>query len=138
LFVSGRSGWVSAEIGADAALPATQDGVSGTGITLGRVAAEAAVCGHLRAFATCLTTTVGRMEARGFGVDAPASHAGIFAQLGARVVGTRDFGRRYFAAVRVDAAVMMSPWTVTLNDAAVWTTPRVGALFGMDFGAHFF
>jgi hypothetical protein len=138
LFVSGRSSWFSVELAADAALPATQRRVDGSGFSLGRVAAEAAACGHARAFAACLTTTVGRLEARGFGVDAPASPAGVFSQVGARIVATRDLWGHYFAAARVDGVVMTSSWTVTVNEAAMWTTPRVGALLGVDFGARFF
>jgi len=32
---------------------------------------------------------------------------------------------------------MLSTWTVTLNQIAAWTTPRVGALIGLDVGARF-
>jgi hypothetical protein len=33
---------------------------------------------------------------------------------------------------------MLSPWSVTLDDTVVWTTPRVSAFFGLDIGVIFF
>jgi hypothetical protein len=33
---------------------------------------------------------------------------------------------------------MLSSWTVKLDDAVVWATPRVGGLIGVDVGVHFF
>ena len=70
-------------------------------------------------------------------MDAPAAPSGLFSQAGARIAATVDFGGRYFAAARLDGLVMLSTWTVTLNQIAAWTTPRVGALIGLDVGARF-
>jgi hypothetical protein len=57
--------------------------------------------------------------------------------VGARIAAAVDFSARYFAAARVDGLVMLTSWTVTLNQAPAWTTPRVGALVGVDVGARF-
>jgi hypothetical protein len=57
--------------------------------------------------------------------------------VGARITATYVFAERYFASARADGLVMLSPSTVTLNQMAVWTTPRVGALIGLDLGARF-
>jgi hypothetical protein len=138
LFASGRVAWLSLELAVDAARPASQQEAGGAGFSLDRLAAGAAACGHARALAACLTGTVGRLRARGFGVDAPASPAGTFAQAGARLAAAWDLGPRWFIAGRVEGLVMLSPWTVILNQAPAWTTPRVGALVGVDLGAHFF
>jgi len=138
LFVSGRVARFSLEISVDAALPATRQEVDGSGFALDRFAAGAAACGHARALAACLTATVGLLRARGFGVDAPASPAGPFSQGGARIAAMHGFAGRYFAVARVDGLVMLSPWVVTLNGTAAWTTPRVGAVMGLDLGARFF
>ncbi|HSY40355.1 MAG TPA: hypothetical protein VLA79_12525, partial [Polyangia bacterium] len=121
----------------DAALPATQREPDGSGFSLERFAAGAAVCGHAWAFAACLTTTVGLLRARGLELDAPASSSGLFSQLGARVGVAENLGR-YFVAARTDALVMLSSWTVRLNETAVWTTPRVDLVVGFDLGVHFF
>jgi len=137
LFVSGRLTWVSLELGVDAAWPATQHQVGDAGFSLDRFAGGGAACGHARAFAACVIGTLGVLRARGTGVDTPASPAGLFSQAGARIAATLDFGGRYFAAARVDGLVMLSTWTVTLNKTAAWTTPRVGALIGVDVGATF-
>jgi hypothetical protein len=138
LFASGRAGHFSLELAGDAALPVTQQDASGKGFTLDRFAAEAAACGHVAVFAACVTGTVGRLQAHGLGVDMREAPSGWFSQLGARLAAAYDFSDRYFAAARVDGLVMTAPTHVTLNDSVVWTTPRVGAVLGLDVGAHFF
>lgn len=138
LFASGRAGHFSLELAGEAALPVTQQDASGKGFTLDRFAAAAAACGHVAAFAACVTGTLGRLQAHGLGVDMRDSPIGWFSQLGARLAGAYDFSDRYFAAARVDGLVMTAPTHVTLNDSVVWTTPRVGVVMGLDFGAHFF
>jgi hypothetical protein len=78
------------------------------------------------------------MQAHGFGVDMKEAPAAWFSQVGARLAAAYDFSDRYFAAARVDGLVMAAPVKVMLNDTLVWTTPRVGAVLGLDFGARFF
>lgn len=137
LFVSARGRRFSLELAADATLPATQHEADGTGFSLERFAGGAAGCGHASAFAACVTGTIGILRARGTGIDAPATPTGAFSQIGARFAATRDFGDRYFAAVRVDGLVMLSSWTVAVNQVDAWTTPRVAGAIGFDLGAHF-
>jgi hypothetical protein len=137
IFVAGRVARFSLELAFDAALPTTQHEAGSSAFSLDRFAGGAAACVHANVFAACATATVGVLRARGAGIDAPASPVGLFSQVGARLAATRDFGRRYFVSGRVDALVMLSPWTVTLNAMSAWTTPRVGGLVGVDFGAHF-
>jgi hypothetical protein len=71
-------------------------------------------------------------------VDTPLSPIGWFSQAGARIAASAELGGPIFATVRVDGLVMLSSWTVSLNDAAAWTTPRVSMLVGVDIGARFF
>jgi hypothetical protein len=52
-------------------------------------------------------------------------------------VARRNLGGRSFVAARLEALAMLSVWNVTLNEAVAWTTPRVGALVGLDVGARF-
>jgi hypothetical protein len=138
VFVSGRLAWFSLELAVDAALPTTHRQPDGSGFSLHRFAAGAAACGHIDAFAACLISTVGRLEADGLGVDRPASPAGLLSQLGGRIVARHDFGDRYFVGARAEALVILSSWAVTLNDTVAWTTPRVGGLLGLDLGVIFF
>lgn len=138
LFASGRVGHFSLELAGDAALPVTQTDAAGRGFRLDRYAAEAAACGHISLLAVCVTGTAGRLQAHGLGVDMKESPAAWFSQLGARIAAAYDFTDRYFAAARVDGLVMTAPVKVMLNDTLIWTTPRVGAVLGIDFGARFF
>jgi hypothetical protein len=138
LFLRGGVGSFSVELGGDAALPVSQNDAGASGFSLDRFSATAAGCGHVSALAACVTGTLGRLQAHGFGVDQRASPVGYFSQAGARIMATHTVGDRFFATVRVDGLVMVSPSTVMLNDVAVWTTPRVCALLGFDLGARFF
>jgi hypothetical protein len=135
--VDGRVSWFSLELALDAALPATQTAADGS-VALDRFAGGAAACGHAGVVAACVTTVVGVLRARGTGVDVPLAPSGVFSQVGARLAATADFGGRFFAAARLDGLVMLSPFTVELRRIDVWTTPRVGALIGVDVGARFF
>jgi len=139
LFVSGRLARVSLEVAVDAALPAARREVDGVGFSLERFAGALAACGHGRVLSVsaCITGTFGTLQVRGSGVDRPAAPTGLFAQAGARIAATRNLGYRYFAAARVDGLVMLSTWTVALNQTSVWTTPRISALVGLDLGARF-
>jgi len=120
-------------------LPSTQQAADGgRSFALDRFAGGAAACGHAGVGAACVTATVGVLRARGNGVDVPLTPSGLFSQVGARIAATADFGGRYFVAAHLDGLVMLSPWTVALNRTDVWTTPRVGALIGVDVGARFF
>ena len=138
IFVSGGLEPFSVELAVDAALPVTHRERDGSGFSLNRLAADAAACGHLQAFAACLTATLGRIEARGEHLDKPETPAGLFSQLGGRIAVRQAFSDRYFVGARLEALVMLSSWAVTLNDTVVWKTPRVGGLIGLDLGTNFF
>ena len=137
IFIAAGAPRLSLDLAVDGAVPTTQTQIGGSAFSLNRFAAIGAVCGHRGVFGACLTGTIGRLQARGVGVDSPSAPSGWFSQIGARIVATREFGSRYFASARVDALVMPSLWTVTLNGAAVWKTPRLNGLIGLDLGAHF-
>jgi hypothetical protein len=126
------------ELGIDAALPVTQSASEGSTFKLNRLAAGGAACGHIQAFAGCLTSTFGRLAVHGYGVDQPASPTGLFSQVGARIAATVGVGDRLFVSARADGFAMLSPWAVTLNQRVVWTTPRIGGMMGLDLGMYFF
>lgn len=138
IFVSGRIDPLSVELAVDGALPTNRVASDGSGFSFTRFAAGAAACGHVGALAACVLGTLGRLQASGLGVDRPASPAGLFSQVGGRIAATHDLGDRYFVDARAEGLVMLTSWTVKLDDAAVWATPRIGGLIGVDVGLHFF
>ena len=138
VFVSGRLSGLSLEFALDGALPVRQQEASGIGFSLTRFAAEAALCGHHGAFAACATGALGLIEARGFGVDAPRTATGLATQLGLRLTAARDLSTRLYVTARVEGMLLPHRWTVTLNDTATWTTPRVAAVLGVDLGVRIF
>ena len=138
LFVAARAGWMSFELAFAALLPVQQQGSTEAGFSLRRYAAAGAACGHGRVFGACVTGVLARLEADGRGVDMPLQPTGFSGQLGVRAFASHDLGDRYFAALRVEGLGIVSRWTVRVNEVPVWTTPRLAALIGADFGARFF
>lgn len=138
LTIEGRRGPVSVELGLDAGWPAELRQDDRSGFALTRLGGSAALCGHVRVFAACAVGAGGMLRAQGVGVDAPASPHGWFGQAGARLAARRQLGDRFHMTARADGLVMISPWTVQVNTFPYWTTPRLGAVLGIDLGASFF
>ena len=70
-------------------------------------------------------------------VAEPSTSWGRFAEVGMRLAGTREFGR-FMVSVHADGLVMLSRWNVVLNDAVVWSVPRIGGVVGLDVALRFF
>jgi hypothetical protein len=137
LFVVARVRRLSAEIAADAALPSTQGEPDGTGVVVNALGSSAAGCAHLAIASACLLGRLGWLRAHGTGIAVPRTSWGLFGELGMRVAGTRELGR-FIVSVHADGLVMLSRWNVVLNDAVVWTVPRVGGVVGVDVALRFF
>lgn len=137
VFLSVRFGRLSAEAAADRALSVTQSQPDGSAIVVGADGLSLAACGHASLLSMCLLGRRGWLRARGTGVDEPSGSSAAFNEVGLRVAMTRTL-RRLEISLHVDGLVMLSRWHVVLNDAVVWTTPRVGALLGLDIGLRIF
>jgi hypothetical protein len=137
LFVVARVRGLSAEIAADAALPTTVGEPDGTGVVVNALGSSAAGCAHLAIASACLLGRLGWLRAHGTGIAIPRTSWGLFGELGMRVAGTRELGR-FIVSVHADGLVMLSRWNVVLNDAVVWTVPRVGGVVGVDVALRFF
>jgi hypothetical protein len=138
MFVGGRIDHFSLEVGVDATWPIEQRNVDAAGFSLERLGASLAACGHARAFAACGLGAVGSLRVSGLGLDQPASPTGTFSQLGARILARHDFDTGLFVAAHMDALVLLSRWTVRVNDVDTWMTPRMGGVVGVDVGVGFF
>jgi hypothetical protein len=137
LFVVARFRRMSAEIAADASLPSMRRESDGAGFVVGAFGSSAAGCVHLPPASACLLGRLGWLRARGTGVAEPGTSWGRFGELGVRVAGTKELGR-LIVSVHADGLVMLSRWSVVLNDAVVWQVPRVGGMVGMDVALRFF
>jgi hypothetical protein len=137
LFVAARVRQLSAEIAADAAVPATQPQPDGTGVAVNALGSSAAGCGHVSMVSACLLGRLGWIRAQGMGIAAPRTSWGHFGEIGMRLAGTRELGR-FMVSVHADGLVMLSRWDVVLNDAVVWRIPRFGAVVGLDVAVRFF
>ena len=128
---------MSAEIAADAALPATQGEPDGTGVVVNALGSSAAGCAHVSIVSACLLGRLGWLRAQGTGIAAPRTSWGHFGEIGMRLAATRELGR-FMVSVHADGLVMLSRWNVVLNDAVVWSVPRVGGVVGLDVALRFF
>ena len=137
LFVVARLRRLSAEIAADAALPATQHEPDGTGVVVNALGSSAAGCAHVSIVSACVLGRLGWIRARGMGIAVPSASWGHFGELGMRLAGTREIGR-FMVSVHADGLVMLSRWNVVLNDAVVWSVPRFGGVVGLDVALRFF
>ena len=137
LFITARFGRLSAEIAADAALPVTQHEPDGTGVAVNALGSTAAGCGHVSFASACLLGRLGWIRARGTGVALPNAAWGRFGEVGMRVAASRNLGR-FIVSVHADGLVMLARWNVVLNDAVVWSVPRVGGIAGADVALLFF
>ncbi len=79
----------------------------------------------------------GEVSVAGRHVDDPASSRGPLLQLGARAGATLRVAGR--VDVSADREVLALPilWSVALDDATVWTSPRVPGTVGLDAGFRF-
>jgi len=137
LFFVARVRRLSAEIGADAALPVTQHEPDGTGVVVNATGVGAAGCAHVSVMSACALGRIGWIRARGVEVAAPRASWGRFSEVGIRVAASRDLGR-FMVSLHADGLVMLSRWNVVLNDAVVWSVPRIGGVVGLDVALRFF
>jgi hypothetical protein len=137
LFVAARGHRLSAEIAGDASLASTLRYRDGTGVVVNEVGSSAAGCGHVSVASACLLGRLGFIRARGTGIAMPKTSWGRFGEVGLRVAVSHELGRLIISA-HADGLVMLSRWNVVLNDAVVWTVPRIGGLVGLDLALRFF
>ena len=137
LFVAARFSPFSAELAADASLPATLREPDGNGVMVNAMGSSVAGCGHVSFASACVLGRLGWIRARGTGIASPRTSWGTFGEVGARLAGTWELGR-FVVSVHADALVMLSRWNVVLNDAVVWSVPRVGGVVGADVALRFF
>lgn len=137
LFVAARVRRLSAEVAADAALPATQREWDGTGVVVNAMGVSAAGCAHVAAVSACMLGRLGWIRARGIGVAMPDTSWGRFSEVGVRLAGTREVGR-FIVSVHADGLLMLSRWNVVFNDTVVWSVPRVGVVAGLDVALRIF
>jgi hypothetical protein len=137
LFVVARFRQMSGEIAADAALPATLDYRDGSGVAVNALGSSAAGCAHVAIVSACLLGRLGWLRAQGMGIALPRTSWGRFGEIGMRLAWTKDLGQ-FTVSVHADGLMMLSRWNVVLNDAVVWSVPRVGAVVGLDVALRFF
>ena len=137
LFLSLNSGWIGAELGAEATLPSTTHVDGGAGFRHELILATLAACGSRGSVAVCAVGKLGSLRVRGTGVDNPASPSGLVGQIGTRLAYSLGLGHHLTLQGHLEGLCLPTPWTIDLNQVAVWTMPRFGAAAGMALARRF-
>jgi hypothetical protein len=137
LFLSVQAGQAAFELGGEASLPSTTRQDYGGGFRHRLVLGTAAACGLRGSSSACAVVKLGQIGAQGVAVDKPASPRGFLAQVGARIAYSLQLGDRLALVGHADALYLLTSWTVDVNQVAVWTMPRLGAVAGIDLAVRF-
>jgi hypothetical protein len=136
--VLGTVAWPHAqlELAVELGLPATTRRADGAGFSQQELLVSAAACGILPPVIGCALAKAGQIRIAGE-IDVPLSHSGPLLQTGVRLGVMQPLGRRAYVSPHLDGLVNVTRWTVTLDQAPVWTAPRLAATLGIDLGMHF-
>jgi hypothetical protein len=132
-----RRGKLAFELGGEASLMSEHETGDGTGFEQQVLAGSIAGCWLFGRLSGCLVSKVGRLQVRGFGVDAPNSDSGTLWLVGPRLTLLQGFGGPWFGSLRVEALASLHTWDVTLDQEEVWKTPLFSLSFGGDLGLSF-
>ena len=135
----GSLGWSHAalELGVEADAPATTRRNDNAGFSQRLVLLAAAGCGIYERWRACFLGKVGRVHVEGRDIDVPASPWGTLFETGIRAAIRQPLGSRAYLEARAEGLVKLATWTVYLDRAAIWSTPRFTETIGLDFGVLF-
>lgn len=128
---------LAVELSGEASVPSTLRRADGAGFSQQMLLAGLAGCGVSGRWSACLLGKVGEIRVSGEGVDTPGTASGVFLQTGLRLAVTQPLGRRALLLVHGDGLASLTRGIVTIDAMPVWTTPRVAAAVGLDFGVRF-
>ena len=128
---------LAVELAVEVSVPSTFRRADGAGFSQQVLLAGLAGCGLSGRWSGCLLLNVGEIRVAGEGVDSPGTAAAPFLQAGLRLAVTQPLGRRAQLVLHGDGLVPITRGVVTLDSMPVWTTPRIAAAGGLDFGMRF-
>jgi len=96
-----------------------------------------AVCGALRPLSACILGRAGQLRFEPQDVDVPVSRAGLIAQSGLRLAVSGRIADPAYVGLHLDGLVNLTQWTVGVDQAPIWTAPRLAASLGVDVGVRF-
>lgn len=89
-------------------------------------------CLRAWAFDGCGVLSIGSLHALGRGVDVPAAGSRLYVAAGARLAAVVPLNERFRLRPYVELTFPMNNIKLTLEQSAVWMTPRVGAIVGVS------
>lgn len=137
LFAGAEQRQLSFELGLEGTLPVTEREADGSGFRQYILGGSVTACRQFGIAAGCLIGKAGQLRIAGFGVDEPRAPAAFVAQAGVRVGARLNLSDTWFVSPHADALGLLTPRSVTLNQAAVWHLPTLSALVGIDAGGRF-
>lgn len=137
VFAAARQRSFSVEGSAEWVAPSRVEQASGSGYELSTWSGALAPCFMLEQFSTCGVARIGRVNARGFGLDEARSPRGWLSQLGARLGFTQPVMGQLLLVAQGEVVGNFAPVRVELDRAEAWVAPPVAALFGLSVAASF-
>ena len=136
LFV-GRVPRFSLQLALEASFPRHYPASDGNGFESSVLAASLAFCGRLPVVEACPVLRIGRVRARGTGVDEPQSSGGTLGEVGLRLGAGGALWTNLEAQAQLELLYQPSPWTVQINERSVFDAPSFVVLGGIDLVAYF-
>jgi hypothetical protein len=122
------------ELGAVASLPATTRRSDGAGVSQQDLMLGAAGCAAGTRWRLCGLANVGAVRMAGVDIDHSTSAVVPVVEVGLRLGIVQRLTGRLFLEAHLDGLTAVTRWTATLDEAPVWTAPRLAAAFGLDAG----
>jgi hypothetical protein len=135
----GRLAWPhrSLELATEVGWPTTTRRADRAGFSQQHLLASIAGCGTLKWLGLCLVAKGGGVRVVGKDIWAPASAWGQVIETGLRLAVMQRLGRHAYVAAQGEGLINVMRWKVTLDQKAVWTSPRFAATVGLDVGVRF-
>jgi hypothetical protein len=137
LFFGAELGSAGLELGFEAHPAVSSRDGEGQGFRRHLLLGSVAACARIDQLSLCAVSKWGSLRATGLGVDRPGTGRGTLGQIGPRLAYLLPFGEHLGLVGRWDSAYLLTPWTVRLDDADVWTVPRFSSVVGIDLAARF-
>jgi hypothetical protein len=136
-FVGARGRVWELDLGARADWPASATN-NGRTVRASLLTGSIVPCFRSTAFGLCALGLIGVLQGRaGDGVVGPSAKTTFYAAAGGRVFWERAWSRRLAGRLFADVTAPLTPTTLAVDGADVWTTPTLGAALGLELIVDF-
>jgi hypothetical protein len=135
--IAPRYRFVSLEVGGVVSLTPSHATSEGGAVRSDLFAGTLSACGHLNIAFVCAKSVLGDLSARSTGVTNPQSQDLFFAAVGPRAGVSVPMSRAFDLRLSADVLFVATPYTLAVNERAVYSSTLVMAVLGLDGVFHF-